>query len=363
MKRSKWAFLLIICAIAMPGTTLAYDITKNLSVGGIVVGVYQYQDLSDTDAAENADRGTLLFQPEVKFTPTENDEFFASLGFEVGNALNPISPFVLAPYAGITEDDVKDINGSGRDYLLTAWYKHTFKLPHDSTMGLTGGIIDATDYLDDNAYANDEHTQFMNEALVNGPNAFFPSYDWGAAAEFDTGNLSIRGVVMAVSSNEDGNAFDFYGLQVGYTIHTGWGQGTYRLVTDLMSDDFLDPDGTNKEKRKSAFLCFDQQFGDIFGGFLRFGWQDDKAAINYNVLYSGGVNISGKAWGRADDNVGLGYAYLNGGNQDVDRTQVVEAYVRIQLIEFAQLTLDFQYMQDDLRDGGGPKGLICGIRL
>jgi hypothetical protein len=50
-------------------------------------------------------------------------------------------------------------------------------LRQDDTLDATIGIIDATDYLDENACSNDEYTQFMNEALVNGPNAFLPSHD------------------------------------------------------------------------------------------------------------------------------------------------------------------------------------------
>jgi hypothetical protein len=37
---------------------------------------------------------------------------------------------------------------SNRDYLLQAWYKHTFTFGENHTLGLVGGIIDATDYLD-----------------------------------------------------------------------------------------------------------------------------------------------------------------------------------------------------------------------
>ena len=116
-----------------------------------------------------------LFNPEISITPTENDEIFFLFGFAAGNGLTGVTPFNLAPWAAALEDDVKDINGRNRDYLLQAWYKHIFEFSEDHTLGLIGGIIDSTDYLDDNEYSNDEYTQFMNEALVNAPNAFLPS--------------------------------------------------------------------------------------------------------------------------------------------------------------------------------------------
>ena len=64
------------------------------------------------------------------------------------------------------------------------------------------------DYLDDNAYANDEFTQFMNGGLVNSLNAFLPSFDIGSAAQVDIGAWSVRGVVMDIGERSRSlNAF------------------------------------------------------------------------------------------------------------------------------------------------------------
>ena len=164
----------IIFMVFINGTALGYDLTDKFSIGGVMSGAYQQQWV---DGDDNLGRGALPFQPEFSFRPTEQDEFFVNFGFATGNGLNGKTDFNLAPWAADLEDDVKDINGRNRDYLLTAWYKHTFDLGEDNALGLTGGIIDATAYIDENAYANDEYTQFMNEALVNASNGFAPSYD------------------------------------------------------------------------------------------------------------------------------------------------------------------------------------------
>ncbi len=231
--------------------------------------------------------------------------------------------------------------------------------------GITGGIIDATDYLDENRYANDEYTQFMNEALVNGPHAFLPSYDIGGALEWEMGKLAIKGVIMGVGENDEGNAYNFYGIQAGYTLETPLGEGTYRVIVDTTSDDFSDPDDKNEESLKGVMISFDQSLGEILGAWIRFGWSDDKAIIDFKDLYSGGIDISGKLWGREQDNIGIGYAYLRGGNQDIDRTQAVEGYVRFALTEIFALTLDVQYMDDKYKEGAGDDvdGWITGIRL
>ena len=113
----------------------------------------------------------------------------------------------------------------------------------------------------------------------------------------------------------------------------------------------------------TAFLSFDQQLGDIFGAFIRFGWQDDAADIDYNALYSGGVNITGKWYGREQDNFGIGYAYLNGEN-DFDYTQVAEIYWRMVFNDYFAATADFQYMEDKFdSDKDDIEGVIGGIRV
>ena len=92
------------------------------------------------------------------------------------------------------------------------------------------------------------------------------------------------------------------------------------------------------------------------------GWQDDSASIDYKALYSGGINILGHPWGRPDDNIGIAYGYLDGGNQDVRNTQVAEIYYRFVVNEIFAVTADAQYMEDNLRTSPSPKGFILGLR-
>lgn len=87
-------------------------------------------------------------------------------------------------------------NGGDHDYLLTAWYKHTFQLGETHLLGITGGIVDATAYLDQHAYASDEYTQFFNPTLVVGPNGFAPYGNIGGAVQWDTKPFYANGVVM-----------------------------------------------------------------------------------------------------------------------------------------------------------------------
>ncbi len=378
---SAFMFWFILCLVFKPITVCGDQVTptevadenntapweqiaEKIEFHGIIAAIYQYQFLSGSSDSDEGDIA-FVFQPEITFLPTDMDEIFVKFGFAADNALNDKTPFNLAPWSADLEDDVRDINGRTRDYLLTAWYKHTFEFDGGHTLALTGGLIDSADYLDENNYANDEFAQFMNESLVNGPTGFFPSYDFGGAVEWDSGPWSARGVVMHIGENDDGNEYTYFGAQLGYTIQTDLGEGTYRAIVSHATSDFLDSAGVDEEMRLGLMFSADQELGDILGAWIRFGFQDDSAAITYDHLYSGGINISGKFWGREQDDIGIGFAHLHGGNLDLDKSNVFEAYARFGLTEMVALTLDAQYLDDDYNFGTGEDvdGWILGMRM
>ncbi|MGI9383779.1 MAG: carbohydrate porin [Methyloligellaceae bacterium] len=357
------AFALGLSLAALSAPVAAYDLTDKLSLSGVFSHVHQCQDVSSAPGTPNTCRGTLPFQPEISFKPNERNEFFAKAGLAEGDGINELSPFALTPFAADLESDVEDLNGRNRDHLLTAWYKHVFEVREDNTVGVTVGIIDATDYLDDNAFANDEFGQFLNEAFVNAPTAFLPSYDYGGAIEWDHGQWSVRGVVMVVGENDDGNEYTFYGLQIAHTKTNRFGEGTFRVVLAGTSDDFLDATGTRTEALGQVLVNFDQEIGDKLGVFVRVGWQDDDAAVTHDAMYSGGLVLKGIMWGLENHSVGLGYGFLDGGNQTISGTHVAEVYYKVQIDERFSVTADVQYMRDNVRAGAAsPHGYIFGVR-
>jgi porin len=134
------------------------------------------------------------------------------------------------------------------------------------------------------------------------------------------------------------------------------------MTVDWANKDFNNPAEDNVESKQSVMLSFDQQLGEILGAWIRFGWQDDEAAVMVKALYSGGLDINGKLWRRAQDNIGIGYAYLGGGNQDLDNAYVFETYVRFLLNEYFAITADLQYQDNNMKLGTGPSGFISGVR-
>jgi hypothetical protein len=353
---------LLVDSVLASAPAFAYEINEKIFFTGVLAAITQCQ--FSTEKAETSDdcRGGLPFQPKIDIRLSELDEIFFKLGFAGSNGLNKTSPFTLATWGGDLEDDVKKINGRNRDYLLTAWYMHTFAFSEDNSLGITFGIIDARDYLGYNGYADDEYTQFMNEVFVNAANTFVPSYDAGSVLEWDYGSWSLRGVYMNIGRNDDDNNFNYGGVQLAYTAESGLGEGYYSVLVDVTSKAFPNPQGTREKSQHVLLFNAGQQLGTVVAAWTRFGWSNDDGTVNYKALYSGGLNIIGRPWGRANDNIGLGYGYLDGANQDLNYTHVAEAYYRLVVNDHLALTGDIQWMQDKVKQGVSPEGFIFGLR-
>jgi porin len=350
---------LLLLSSAVP----AHDLDESWSLTGVLAAAGQCQQISGGATRSNC-RGGMPLQPEIIFRPDDSNEFAVKLGFAAGNALGPASPFAVATWAADLEDDVRHINGSGRSHLLTAWYRHRFDLGDENSAHVTAGIIDGADYLDDNAFANDEYTRFMNAALVNGPSGYVPSYGAGTALEWDGGPWSLRGVYMRVDGPDAGQAHGYLGVQGAYRVATRFGQGEYRLVLQHTSADFPAADEGGEAALRAWIISADQQLGEVLGIWARVGRQDNVAKVRFESLYSGGLSLRGRAWGRPADNVGLGLAVAQGGNLETDRLQVVELYYRAELAAAMAVTADLQHLGERTAGGSATiSGWIGGLRV
>ena len=87
-------------------------------------------------------------------------------------------------------------------------------------LALTAGRLDLTNYFDKNAFANDESTQFLSDALVNNQMLGLSSNGTGVAAEFDPKNGFRLKFGLQQSNNDATNLSDslFTLSEVGYTF-------------------------------------------------------------------------------------------------------------------------------------------------
>ena len=339
----------------------AKEITDKLSLNGVLSGALQCQQLSADSTGEDACKLGIPFQPELTYRQSQQDILFLKLGFAAGNGLNDVSPFNISAWGADLHDDVINVSGSGRNYLLEAWYEHVFDIGRDQSIGLTLGIIDATSFLDQNAYANDEYNQFMNPALSNSPNAVFPSYDLGVATVWHMDEWTFSGVFMEVNQLTSPDKYTFYGIQARYTLETTLGTGHYRILLNA-DRDFVDEAGASKQRNDILIVSIDQQFGDSIGAFTRIGWRLDDLPINYREVYTGGIDINGLSWGRLLDNIGIAMGYMYGGNTRIIRTRLAEAYYRMVINPRLAFTADIQYMDDQYYSIPDAEGMIYSLR-
>jgi porin len=166
------------------------------------------------------------------------------------------------------------------------------------------------------------------------------------------------------SKNDLDRSFNYYGAQLGYTAKSTLGEGHYRVYGYTTDDEFAGA-RSDEEKLAGFGLSLDQQLGETFGVFARLATQDDDALVDHDRLYSAGLNINGSAWGREKDEIGIGYARLNGAEDSgIDQTTAVEGYVKLQLSAYSDLTFDIQHVEDDLEgEDADPSALIYGVRL
>jgi hypothetical protein len=351
-------------ALLLAEPLIAHEIGEQFAVNAVLKEIYQHGQFEVDGNRDNQGHGLTGLDLAFIFKPTEQGEFSTLLRWGLGDALNNHWPGVLAPFAHDGEGDLTRINGSQRDYLLTAYYTHTFTWTEERSLGLSLGLIDSTGWLDENAYAADELGQFMNDALVHNPVLNLPVYDHGGAAHFQSGNWSVNGLALhSKSDDEVGRHFDYYGLQLGWRANLPAGEGNYRLIAYRTSADFLDPTG-DFSALGGWGLSADQALTDSLGVFARYGSQNEDAAVDYRAQASVGLNLKGHAWGRADDSLGLGYAWLDGGHGDIEKSQVLEIYVNFVLTPQVNVTLDLQRMTDSLRDDQPERSAwIPGLRL
>ena len=357
----------------------ALEINEKLSLEANLTWVHQWLDKRKGEFKDK-DRGSAVLDGRLTFKPTEVDEFSLRASFAKENGIKKYIEkheiFKLSPNADDLRDDLHNINGRSRDHLQELWYARTFSLPGNSTLKATLGIIDGTAFIDDNRFANDELTQFMNEVFVNNPLANIVSYDYGAALEFEKGPFHLRVLGMQSKTEESENErfhrknYNYYALQLGYKLETALGEGNYRIYGFSTSKKFPDWEEEKRKSLKGWGISIDQDLvKERLGVFFRAGFQDDSAQIDYKSMYSFGLEYKCKLLNRGLT-LGAGYAYLKAPskNEELKSTRAYEAYLAIPLYEIEKkfssvLTFDWQYMRDDLREDTDRRGHIFGFRL
>jgi porin len=167
---------------------------------------------------------------------------------------------------------------------------------------------------------------------------------------------------MQRTESADHDRVVFFGFQLGYRLSTPLGEGNYRVLGYVTTEAFPSAVDGTKQSGKAMLFSADQQISDDIGIFARLGGQSDEPAVEYDSIFSGGIDLGGALWGRPADNVGVGYAFLEGGSTFVRHSHVTEAYYRLAVNDDLALTADVQHLHDNLEDQPSPSGFAFGLR-
>jgi high affinity Mn2+ porin len=280
-----------------------------------------------------------------------------------------------------------------------------------SRITLTLGRMSAKDIFDNNAYANDSRTQFMNWALMANEAWDYPGdslgYITGFAAEFNQPRWAVRYGIFQMPKVSNGTALDFHVLQAWGMVtefERRWSIGGHPGVIRFLA--FLNQahmgsyeaalDSPNRPaditasrgyRYKYGFgLNLEQELVKNVGVFARLGWSDgeNEAWVFSDVDRTAtlGLSIKGESWHRPNDTIGLA-GVLNGlsrvhrdffdaggtgilagdGALTYGLEQILELYYDFALWKTIHATLDYQFINHPAfnRDRGPVS--VFGARL
>ena len=353
-------------------------------------------------------RGDIAVELPLQSIGDVEQKIFAHVRVGQGLGLNPA--FTALGYFGAAPNAVAfQASGANPDdsvlVLGEIWYQAAIPLPFggflpDSreTLELTFGKMDIFTFFDQNTAAGDETTQFLNSVFVHNPlldaggevgvdaNGFQPGFVTSYVNSSDKSqpwrlSLAVFGAGERGSNYQRSFDSPLYMAQAETQLKLFDGlTGNYRLYgwTRSDADNF---DGTTS-RHTGVGVSVDQRVGDGVNLFGRFGHLA-KGDLPFKDVISIGADISGSYWGRANDAIGIGYAWLNsnsayrnyGGSGDLDgdgipdftfipsnAENVAEIYYRFSVSPQFQLTPDLQWITRGGGNGDADPVTVIGLR-
>lgn len=243
-----------------------------------------------------------------------------------------------------------DKDGDGRLQVSELHYTQGFAAGE-----ITLGLLDVTGFLDTNAVANDETTQFLGASFVLNPVIEFPDYTLGGAYHQELGEDTSLSLVLTSSHglgdnpdrsyselfdvNDDGKGV-FAAVEGGFPLAGAQvGVGAWLSSAD---HDRLDGSATD-EDNYGVYSNIDFAVGEAMVN-VRLGWADDSV--------SQGSTFIGVATEMPTSLAPLGLAIGRIGLADdaeapgVDDITQAEAYLRFALNDQLQLTPSVQWISN-----------------
>lgn len=280
-----------------------------------------------------------------------------------------------------------------------------------SRLTLTLGKMSAKDIFDNNSYANDPRTQFMNWGLMANEAWDFPAdalgYITGFAAELNQPRWALRYGFFQVPRVANGVALDVHFLEAWamvtelerrFTLREHLGairflaflnrahMGSYQDAVNNPTRP-ADIEATRSYRYTYGFgLNVEQEIVKNVGLFSRAGWGTGQtegwAFADVDRTASCGLRIKGESWHRPDDTFGLagvvsgisrvhqqffeagGTGILAGdGALNYGWEKILETYYDFQISKHVHGTVDYQFITNPAFNRGRGPVSVFGARL
>ncbi len=347
----------------------AESLLEGLSINGGITLILQSLQKSNVSTAteigyETPTVGSYSVDLEIEKKFDDNNTAFLHLETGTGDANSRFTAF-----SGIN----RDADDSGNQVSVTeAWFEHKFT----DSFGMTFGVIDPTSSLDDNAYANDETSQFLGDIFRNAPVISFGDNAIGIKAVYETDFIDVAAQYLNVENtieigpdeeinNDDITRHGFVSAQVNFK--PGFiedMEGNYRIYAwGLLDGGVKWEDGENTTDYGFG-VSIDQQISDIFGVFARYSWKRDDAysstigtfdgdyASPCNQTWSIGAQAKINALGE-EDIVGLAFGQMMISDKakdtygyDFKAEDHLEVYYSWNISDYLAVTPSIQYVNN-----------------
>jgi high affinity Mn2+ porin len=294
-----------------------------------------------------------------------------------------------------------------------------------SRLTFTLGRMSVKDIFDNNAYANDPRTQFMNWALMANEAWDYPAdaigYTTGLAAELNQPQWTLRYGFFQMprfsnsltaedrifkwpydNSAQDGPLLDAWGMVTEFerryslNAHPGTirflaylnraNMGSYQAAVNSSTRPANITASAEFRYKYGFGLNLEQEIAKNIGVFSRLGWSDgrNQAWVFSDVDYTAtaGISVKGEAWQRPDDTFGLagvlnsiskvhqeffaagGTGILAGdGNLNYGWEKTLETYYDFKIWKTIHASLDYQFISNPAFNQDRGPVFVFGARL
>lgn len=332
-------------------------------------------------------------------------------GFPSGEAykIGENRPYIRLPRAFIRhvislDGDTQNVE-AGTNQFATSY--------NTNNVVITVGKMSVVDIFDNNSYAHDARSDFLNWSIIDSGTFDYAADSWGftngATVEWNQDNWSLRGGAFQMSQVPNQKVTGFHFNQHSFIAeverrhewagHPGkfkvlafvneGDMGDYRDAVRLGLASNATPD-TALVRRNSAnpglTLNFEQELASDLGVFARMGMNGGKKEAyeftDMNRSISGGLSLQGTRWGRPDDRVGVAgavnalssdaKAYFSAGGIGVligdgqlnyGHEKIFETYYSAALTKNLKLSFDYQHVTNPAYNRDRGPFSIYAVRL